>query len=300
MFTFLADETTLSYHTGVEIGYPVRLFDLNSCGIDSRQFIAAILPSFYQLEWDLYTVKQQQLALLLRWFPKKREDITHFFSDYYTGHVPFEMIQESLIDLDPERYRYLQAISPYRRRSIANFVLLREQRQQIWTITRRPSQTFTQETNDHRSLPRRFPAMSDVVTEHPAFKQLLLYLAQLVQSICPEAQRLQLICHQVSLVACPDSPADNAPEGIHQDGTDYIVSAIVCERRNVQGGTSIIYGPDKQTRYLTTTLQTGQGIFQADRGSGLWHDVTPIVCDSVNDGHDGIRSILGFDILIDS
>lgn len=299
MFTFLADEKMLSHHTGSDIGYPIRLFDLNSCGINSSRFINAILPSFYQLKWDHYTVKQQQLALLLRWFPKKREEIIAFFSNYYIGHTPFEVIRDILVDLDTQSYQHLQSISPYRRRSIASFVLFREQQQQIWAITRRSSNTFTQRTNDYRMLPRRFPTMSGVVTEHPDFKKLLTYLAQLVQSIRPEIQRLQLVCHQVSLVACPDSPADNAPEGVHQDGADYIVSAIVCERRNVQGGTSIIYGPDKQTSYLTITLQPGQGIFQADQGSGLWHDVTPIVFDSTSYGDDGVRNILGFDILID-
>jgi len=96
-----------------------------------------------------------------------------------------------------------------------------------------------------------------------------------------------------------NQPADNAPEGIHQDGADYIVSALVIERRNVQGGTSIIYGPDKQTIYLTVTLQPGQGIFQADQGSDLWHDVTPIVLELNSSGGEGVRNILGFDILID-
>ena len=33
--------------------------------------------------------------------------------------------------------------------------------------------------------------------------------------------------------------ATNAPEGIHQDGADYIVSALVLERKNIKGGKAL-------------------------------------------------------------
>lgn len=299
MFTFLADKITLSQPAEVEIQYPIRLFDLNSCNIDTRQFIADILPSFYQLEWDSYTVKQAQFDCLLRWFPKRREQITAFFNDYYADHLSFEAIRNLLTELSTEAYQYLQSVKPYRRRSIASFDLFQEKQKQEWTIARRPSHTFTQRTGDYRVRPRKFPEMSNSVIAHVAFKKLLIYLVRLVQSIRPEVRCLQFVCHQVGLVALSGAHADNAPEGIHQDGADYIVSALVIERRGVQGGTSIIYGQDKQTRYLTITLQPGQGIFQADHGSELWHDVTPIVLDPASSGSEGVRNILGFDILVD-
>lgn len=56
MLTFLTDEASLSQRLGIEIRCPVRLFDLHHCDSDFQQFATDILPSFYQLEWDLKEV----------------------------------------------------------------------------------------------------------------------------------------------------------------------------------------------------------------------------------------------------
>lgn len=94
----------------------------------------------------------------------------------------------------------------------------------------------------------------------------------------------------------PNQVSSNSPEGIHQDGMDYIVSALVVERNNVSGGKSIIYGADAITPLLNITLQSGQGIFQPDKGTELWHEVTPISL--INPNEPGYRSTIGFDVLI--
>jgi len=86
------------------------------------------------------------------------------------------------------------------------------------------------------------------------------------------------------------------PEGIHQDGADYIISGLVMEREGIVGGESTVYGPDRSTPYLRTVLQPGQGLFQADAGSPLWHGVSPIRVDPDSDQPEGHRSIFGFDI----
>ena len=84
--------------------------------------------------------------------------------------------------------------------------------------------------------------------------------------------------------------------GIHQDGMDYIVSALVISRSNISGGRSIIYGNDKSTRILEVELCPGQGILQPDKNTQLWHDVTPI--QSLDDISAGSRSTLGFDFTV--
>ena len=95
-----------------------------------------------------------------------------------------------------------------------------------------------------------------------------------------------------------------------------IVSAMVVERRNVSGGVSVVTADDPSQVHLRHELQPGQGIFQADQNSSLWHDVTPVtVKDSeatdtpTNGGGDGgggggantepgERNIFGFDIMV--
>ncbi|WP_419654029.1 2OG-Fe dioxygenase family protein [Campylobacter lanienae] len=38
----------------------------------------------------------------------------------------------------------------------------------------------------------------------------------------------------------------NSPEGIRQDGMDFIMSAFVIDRQNINGAKSIIYANDKK------------------------------------------------------
>jgi hypothetical protein len=110
------------------------------------------------------------------------------------------------------------------------------------------------------------------------------------------AEDLTVTFHETGTVARQGRGATNAPEGVHQDGADYIVSALVVERVNVEGGMSLIVDDDTGTVF-SVVLEPGQGIFQADRGSSLWHYVTPILLGG--EGRDeGVRNIFGFDVAV--
>ena len=71
-------------------------------------------------------------------------------------------------------------------------------------------------------------------------------------------KKIKITCQQVGIVTDPDQIVSNAPEGIHQDGCDYIVSASVIEIKLIIGGQSVVFGPDKSMEYLHHTLQDGQ------------------------------------------
>ncbi|MCR2055718.1 2OG-Fe dioxygenase family protein [Campylobacter helveticus] len=88
--------------------------------------------------------------------------------------------------------------------------------------------------------------------------------------------------------------ATNSPEGIHQDGMDFIMFAFVVERKNVNGAKSIVYAEDKETKIFEAVLKEGQGLLQADLHSSLWHEVTEI--SSLNPNEMAYRSSIGFDI----
>jgi hypothetical protein len=120
-------------------------------------------------------------------------------------------------------------------------------------------------------------------------------IGSLVKQADATAQILHVTCWQTGIVATPERAGTNSPEGIHQDGADFIVSALVVDRENIAGGTSRVFAPDKQTEHLEVTLKPGEGIFQADAGSTLWHDVTPIRVENPSDGI-GVRNLFGFDI----
>lgn len=97
---------------------------------------------------------------------------------------------------------------------------------------------------------------------------------------------------------------ENSPEGVHEDGAQYIVSALVINRENITGAETQIYeqlGNDRELIF-NTILAPSEFAFQADTGeehtfgNDLWHYVTPI--QPIDLSKKGIRDIIGFDIEI--
>jgi len=210
-----------------------------------------------------------------------------------------------VLRLPDEQRQAFAEIRPYRQRAVARFHVTFDTSEDPH-MGRLPMEGFSQNVGsaDYRSLKRVFPEVSAGVTAHPCFPQLLRAVAQTVRAAEGDVAELDIVLHQMRTVVRPGQatvvgkgkPTQVVPEGIHQDGAQYIVSALVVEREGVVGGESIVYGPDKRTVYLATVLQPGEGIFQADTGSPLWHYVSPMYFDSDSGCLLGRRGIFGFDI----
>lgn len=97
--------------------------------------------------------------------------------------------------------------------------------------------------------------------------------------------------HQVRQMVTKNNISHNSPEGIHRDGCDYIVSAYIVNKFNIQGSNSIIYDENKKKIY-DTILNENEGIYQEDKK--LYHYVDEIK--TMDDNYIGYRDILGFDI----
>lgn len=104
---------------------------------------------------------------------------------------------------------------------------------------------------------------------------------------------VKLSVHHTKVVSRASQLASNSPEGIHQDGMDFIMSALVLIKENAAGGTSYIYGSDSKTPIFVSTLQIGQGIIQPDKNTDLWHSVDKIV--PIDSTKEAIRATIGFD-----
>jgi hypothetical protein len=158
------------------------------------------------------------------------------------------------------------------------------------------------EEEDSRSLVRVFDETSVKVVEDIGFQRLLVAVAEMVEDaeadfdLAPE--EMELTFHQMSLLARSNEEVSNAPEGRHKDGADYIVSALVVERSNITGGVSVVTSDDPQRVLLEYTLRPGEGLFQADVNSTLWHDVTPARLLDAESSEVGVRNIFGFDIVV--
>jgi hypothetical protein len=303
-FPFVLHEGQIGKSVGRAVP-PLRVFTLEGLGIDQDEFLSFLRPTFSLLHIDQYDPKRNRLAFLEKRFPEESRRLDEFLVEQYSEHADLDGIADLLARLAPADLHEFDRIglTNRRKRSIARFQLrLNEDSSAFasdsWGVKRVGAREFRQNVgaNDSRSLVRKFREAPEFVTDFPPMQQLIRCLANMVLELRPGTRALEMNLHQMFVFADMMSVGDNAPEGIHQDGTDFIVSALVIERAGIVGGESIVYGPDKKTEYLRRTLQAGEGIFQADRGSELWHYVTSIREDPETPPDFGHRSIIGFDI----
>ncbi len=284
---------------------PLRVFDLAGLGVDAARFLAELTPSFARLGWDWYDVQREQVAMLTRIFPAEADRLQDFLVRYWQGETTVIEVVDLIRALDWRDRMAFDQLRSYRRRSIAAFQLTNrhtETWERQWRVIRTECHGFSQDVpdDDPRSVERVFDPTAHELVAHPEFQRLLVGVAEMTEDAESEAGRtidaISLTFHEMGMVARPGRAPTNAPEGFHQDGSDYIVSALVVQRTNVTGGESQVTDAERHP-LLTITLQPGQGIFQADAGSPLWHNVTPVRMVKPEAG-DGIRNILGFDVQV--
>ena len=98
--------------------------------------------------------------------------------------------------------------------------------------------------------------------------------------------------HQIRIVASPGEPGLPAPEGIHQDGTDFLTLHLV-RRQNVEGGETTIYDLDRRPIWRHTLREALDSLILED--PGILHGVTPV---HPADGRaPGTRDMLGVDFI---
>lgn len=296
---YVMDEKIIFSDLRVPVRWPLRVFNLKGMGIYQDAFIKHLVPTFQNLAWDEYDMRREQMQLLQNAFPDEQRRLELFNRDYYPGRCDASAIADLIGMLSLEKKREFMAVIPHRRRSLARF-RVRKLSRQSWNVARIFPGNYSpsQGDNDFRNAVRVFQEMDTSVTQYAGFEKLLMRLGQIVETIHGRLEYLEINAHQMTTVARPEKLGDGAPEGTHQDGMDYIVSALVIERKHIHGGLSYVYGSDKVTPYLHITLRPGQGIFQTDIESPFWHSVTPIRLDPNAGDVVGERSILGFDIKI--
>jgi hypothetical protein len=105
-------------------------------------------------------------------------------------------------------------------------------------------------------------------------------------------QTWEVRVHQIRIVASIDEPGLPAPEGIHQDGTDFLTLHLV-RRHNVVGGISTLYDLERRTLQSYTLRNPLDSLIIDD--SRIMHGVTPVY--PVAGCTEGTRDILGIDFI---
>lgn len=276
-------------------------FSLEDLDIDPTFFIASTSDSFTELPLDHYDVRLAQIRLLRQYLPERADFIARLMPEYFLGNLSSADIQPLLHNLAPEQRDRFGQIAAFRRRAIARFRLCARARGH-WDVREVSALPFYQavdddgQVGDYRALPRTFAPLDSRISQQPIYRQFLAQIAQRV-SARQLARVLTMTAHHIRcFVDDENDTATNSPEGIHQDGADYIVSALVVERYNVSGGISKIYDDSAGSNTIfSACLDAGEGLLQPDRGSPLWHEVTPIFRTDPSLPV-GYRSIIGVDI----
>ena len=184
---------------------------------------------------------------------------------------------------------------PIRSRRYANYIIEKDNFQNNLNIFYTGKNKFLQDVDDSRKEERIFPLIEEKFISDDFLLRFMTHCCSLDNLKDNNCYDISL--HQVRQICYPNVESHNSPEGIHKDGADYIVSALVMNRYNINGGESIVYDDDNKNKnknkIYNTILEKGEGIFQDDKR--LWHYVTPITTDN---NYIGIRDIIGLDIKI--
>ncbi|MEO1515176.1 MAG: 2OG-Fe dioxygenase family protein [Bacteroidota bacterium] len=298
------DQTQVSDRVGRSIKSPILVAHLSDLELDASDFLQHFSSQFRQLAWDPYDMRRQQMEFLFEQFPQDVATLQIRFKAYYTGVKDRRSIRHWVGQLSAAEKASFESIRPWRRRAVAHFEM-RENKRSL-SIKRKEVPAFRQdvEEEDVRSWPRQFEEAPANFVEDERFYQLLGKIFRLVQNVRQGVSKLRVTAHLMSVQATVQRAGDNSPEGAHEDGADFIISALVVNRTNLRGGESQVIEKREDGQkeiILRRVLQEGEFIFQADSrdelvyGTDLWHHVTPFYVDDPSKG-EGWRDIIGFDI----
>ncbi len=280
--------------------HPISVFHIEEFGVSVEDYLKKIKAYFFNLEWDWYLLRQKKLEFLISVFSQIGSiSLINYdlFRAYYAGEKDEVCLAELTNKLSATQKLAFNNITSSRRRSIANF-LISCSNDDI-QITRVATQSFNQvyaqvsdEKNDWRTVGRVFKEAEDMLINYELY-QIITGLTNKIIEHNSSVKSLELAVHFTQIISSEGSIASNSPEGIHQDGMDYIVSALVVDLENAAGGKSILYGQDKSTPLFETILLPGIGLFQPDKGTDLWHTVESIT--PKDKSKPAYRSSIGFD-----
>lgn len=295
-------EKNISKTIGRTIKSPIRVGSVSDLGINGTSFLNFFKPLFSTLQDDVYLVRGKQIAFLKETFPSDSVVIENLHKPYFEGTRTIEALAYWIQQLDTNQEQEFDQLSTItRQRNIASFLI------EIWGdqyfVERIVQQGFEQDVDDFRVWKRVFKQASRDAVENELFFELLKKMAGLVKKIHPEVRKIQITSHFMRTISKEKIKGENSPEGIHEDGAQYIMSALVVNRQNITGAESQIYEKttsDSNELIFKKVLEPGEFIFQADTGeeftfgNDLWHYVTPIEPEDISNS--GIRDIIGFDM----
>jgi len=128
-------------------------------------------------------------------------------------------------------------------------------------------------------MKRRFEEIEDGVIALKCFHNMVTTFVDFM-GIDPTVREIGV--HQIRIQSSPEAPGVAAPEGIHQDGFDYV--AIFCvERVDIIGPNSHLYRAKDKPPIFNRELLVGEVLLVNDRK--VFHFVDPVQTSCEREGH---------------
>jgi hypothetical protein len=170
---------------------------------------------------------------------------------------------------------YMADEGRYRRRRFAAFAI-----SAAGDIARKPHQPHYQ-SRDYNALnggiERWFEPVTEAMGGHPAMLAVLRLCHGTFHPLTPEPVRPEawhVEVHQFRIEARPDEAGQPTPEGMHQDGVDWVLVLLVRRENVAQGETSI---HDLQRRLIGSFTLTAPMDAALVNDSRCFHGVTPVL-----------------------
>lgn len=136
-------------------------------------------------------------------------------------------------------------------------------------------------------IARYFTEIDKKTIENPIFKNLLQFAYFTFSEIKKENWFVEV--HQFRIKAKPNDLGKPTPEGIHRDGVDFVLMALI-NRQNIQGGITKIYNLDKVLK-TELMLENFLDIALVDDHQ-VYHSVTKTKVDNIEKEKIGLRDVL--------
>lgn len=155
--------------------------------------------------------------------------------------------------------------------------------------TRKPDQPHYQ-SRDYNALnggiERWFAPVLPEVADGPAFRAILRFCHRLFDGLTPQPV-WHVEAHQFRIEASPNQVGQPTPEGMHQDGVDWVL-VLMVGRRNIASGMTSIHGLDRQLIGSFTLEQPMDAALVNDHR--VFHGVTPV--QPLDPGEPAYRDVL--------
>lgn len=178
--------------------------------------------------------------------------------------VDFEAFVKSWDSLPLDTYLIDKGKYRYRRYSVFN--------SNDGSLTKLPYEPHyqTREYNRvHGGFSRFYDELRPTEVNNPVLQQLIDWNLQLIAE--PEQKDWRVQCHQFRICATQEEMGKPAPEGVHQDGADYVFIMLI-DRHNVVGAYNTINNESGEALYEKTLIQQGEAILINDHR--YWHGVS--------------------------